>query len=687
MRNSFNIKNIIKLKKPRGRSKIWLICGLFVVFTAVFGVVDHTETYIKVAENTNKTLEDAGIPGFLRLPGEKDYSLGLDLVGGVRLVYSLDVSEISGGLEEQEEAVNSLRDVIERRVNAFGVREPLVQIQGRVPEARLIVELSGIDNPEEAIEEIGKTPFLEFKELRSDEGSEEYFAEVAEKYNKSAREQQEQQANGEDVQELVVRTGGVNEDGEVEIEEVIEAGKEDASEEGVGEKENEVGTEEVPTEDSASPSSEEEVIDEVASEEDSIAPIAELTTEGIATENENPDDVEENSDETTIEETVESEDDNNSEAVTVDDESEEVEEQEVVEITGEQVRDLCSSSGQEGNFNAFVLRSVLQQRDGEDYEDPCFVASGLDGRYLDNAEVRISSLGIVDIVLNFNKEGGDLFEEITENNVSKPVAIFLDNQLINSPNVQEKISGGTATVSGDFRTIEDIIKENNEEEDDEVRQQTNQLERARRLVSNLNAGALPVPIEIISQQQIGPSLGQKSVDGAMQAGMFGILAVFVFMIVVYRLSGILAVISLMFYISILLFVIKMFSVTLTLAGIAGIILSIGMAVDANVLVFERLREELKERDSEVPMRKLIDNAFRRTWSAILDGNLSTIITAIILYFFSTSFIKGFALTLGIGVVLSMFSAMIVTKYLMYLFTTPFFARRKLLWSRILKYDN
>ena len=143
------------------------------------------------------------------------------------------------------------------------------------------------------------------------------------------------------------------------------------------------------------------------------------------------------------------------------------------------------------------------------------------------------------------------------------------------------------------------------------------------------------------------------------------------MILMYRLSGILAVISLMFYVSILLFAIKMFSITLTLAGVAGIILSIGMAVDANVLVFERLREEIQGRDFSVPMRQLIDNAFRRTWSAVLDGNLSTIITAIILYAFSTSFIKGFAITLGVGVVLSMFSAMVVTKYMMYLFSTPF----------------
>ena len=174
-------KNLFRFHKPHGRKKVWLVCVLFVLIAIVCGVVSHTETYKKVAGSVNTELEDVGAPGFLRLPGEKDYSLGLDLVGGVRLVYEMDVYDI-GGDNERREAVNSLRDVIERRVNFLGVREPLVQVQGVVPNARLVVELSGIDNPEDAIEEIGKTPLLEFKKVRQGEDSKEYFENLAEKY-------------------------------------------------------------------------------------------------------------------------------------------------------------------------------------------------------------------------------------------------------------------------------------------------------------------------------------------------------------------------------------------------------------------------------------------------------------------------------------------------------------------------
>ncbi len=606
MRFSFNIKNILKFK-PRGRLRIWLICAFFILMTVLFGVIDHTATYDKVSEEINTTLADAGIPDFLRLPGGKDYSLGLDLVGGIRLVYDMDVDRL-GSISEKQEAVNSLRDVIERRVNFLGVREPLVQIQGKVPEARLVVELSGIDNPEEAIEEIGKTPLLEFKELRQGEGSDEYFEQVAVKYNKVAKEQQESE-----VQEVVVKTGPQKEDGSVEISEISDVNNTE--------------------EDDPIQDTEEDIQDVEKDKNDEAIENSKVATEEVEEEKETTEDIKEG-------------------------------EEENIEITGEQVKNLCLSPGQESNINAVVLRYALQQEDGDNYEDPCFVSSELDGRYLDKAEIRISSIGIIDIVLNFNKKGGELFAEITEKNTNKPLAIFLDDRLINSPNIQEKISGGVATITGSFT-----------------------LDSARDLVSNLNSGALPVPIDIISQQQIGPTLGKKSVDGSMSAGMFGIIAVFIFMVLVYRLSGIIAVLSLTFYISMLLFVVKMFSITLTLAGIAGIILSIGMAVDANVLVFERLREELKEKGKDVPLRRLIDNAFKRTWSAVLDGNLSTIITATILYVFSTSFIKGFAITLGIGVILSMFSAMVVTRYLMYLFSTPFFARKKWLWSRMLKYDN
>ena len=628
---------------PRGRVRIWLIFVLFVFVTVAMGVVNHTPTYNKVANSVNSSLEDVGTPDFLRLPGGKDYSLGLDLVGGIRLVYALDVSGIEGA-DAQAEAVRSLRDVIERRVNILGVREPLVQIQGVVPDARLIVELSDISDPEQAKEEIGKTPLLEFKELREEDDA--YYDAIAEKYTRLFKEQQtqEQTQDGQsDIQEITVRTGPADEEGNLEI---IEQSAEGVS--------NSVTIESPPPPPAES--------GDTAIEE--VRGIEEIELAHIAPEHNLPTDEGGNQDDRQDSETVNDQEQSGADSTTDETNSGDVEVvPEEFNRTGADIRAMCSSAGQEGS-EAVFLRFLLQQEDGDDYEDPCFVSSGLDGRYLDKAEIRIDDLGSRHIALNFNKEGGDLFEEITDRNTGEPLAIFLDNQLINSPTIQEKISGGSATITGNFS-----------------------LPEARELVSNLNAGALPVPITALAENQIGPNLGKQSVDGAMQAGIFGIIAVFVFMILVYRLSGMLAVLSLIFYIATLLFVIKMLSITLTLAGVAGIILSIGMAVDANVLVFERLREELKTKDKSIPMRKLIDSAFRRTWSAVLDGNLSTIITAMILYLFSTNFIKGFAVTLGIGVVLSMFSAMVITKYLMYLFSSPYFARKRWLWSRILKHHD
>jgi len=201
--------------------------------------------------------------------------------------------------------------------------------------------------------------------------------------------------------------------------------------------------------------------------------------------------------------------------------------------------------------------------------------------------------------------------------------------------VQGPITGGRAQITGDFT-----------------------LEEAKKLVQRLNAGALPVPIILISQQSIGASLGEISLAKSLKAILFGLIAVALFMIFYYRLPGILAVIALAIYTIIVLAIFKLIPVTLTLAGIAGFILSVGMAVDANVLIFERMREELKSGKS---LGGSIGDGFKRAWPSIRDGNISTLITAIILFWFGTSMIKGFALTLFFGVLTSMFTAIVITK--------------------------
>ena len=259
------------------------------------------------------------------------------------------------------------------------------------------------------------------------------------------------------------------------------------------------------------------------------------------------------------------------------------------------------------------------------------------------------------IGLRFNDEGTRMFEELTAAQTGRIIAIYLDNVPMSLPRVQEKISGGQAQITGEFT-----------------------LEEAKNLVRNLNAGALPVPVKLISQQTIGATLGEDSLQRSLRGGMWGVLLVIAFMIILYRFSGVLSVIALAFYTVTLLVIFKALPVTLTLPGIAGIILSIGMAVDANILVFERLREELNKEG--VAFLHALERSYERAWPSVRDGHASTLLTCLILFWFSTGFVKGFALTLGIGVAMSMFSAMIITKHLMRLFAGTRLTRWHV-WSR------
>ena len=290
-------------------------------------------------------------------------------------------------------------------------------------------------------------------------------------------------------------------------------------------------------------------------------------------------------------------------------------------------------------------------------EDPCFASTGLTGRYLERSSVATHpQTGQIEVTLQFNDEGSNLFAEITDRNVGSVVAIYLDQVPVSIPRVNEKIAGGSATISGSFS-----------------------IEEARELASNLNSGALPVPIQLISQQRIGASLGEKSLNDSYYAAFIGIVTLLIFLVIIYRFSGFLAVISLFVYLVFLLVIIKLVPVTLTLAGIAGLILSIGMAVDANVLIFERLKEEIGENTENI-MRS-IDIAFSRAWPSIRDGNFSTLITTIVLFFFSTSFVQGFALTLGLGILVSLFSALVFTKLLMKSFAGGKLGKFKKIWVR------
>ena len=390
------------------------------------------------------------------------FRLGLDLSGGTLLTYRADVSDV--GQSEIGDAMSSLRDVIERRVNLFGVSEPLVQVEqssglSGVNEHRLIVELPGVTNIEEAVAQLGETPLLEFKLLKP---------------------------------------------------EAITLGQED--------------------------------------------------------------------------------------------------------------------------LDALSLEEF----------DALYEPTGLTGRFLDGAQLQFgqggSNIGVANepvIVLSFDGEGADLFETITTDNVGSVLAIFLDGIPLTQPVIQGPIPGGQAVITGTFTP-----------------------EEARDLVRNLNFGALPVPIELEGTQTVGAALGGDILRGGVMAGLWGLGLVALFMIVWYRLPGLIAVVALGVYVTVVLSLFKLIPVTLTAAGIAGFILSIGMAVDANILIFERFKEE-RRKGKEI--HEAIKEGFARAWLSIRDGNLSTLITAVILFWFGTSVVEGFALTLGIGVLISMLTAISVTR--------------------------
>ncbi len=406
------------------------------------------------------------------------FKFGLDLAGGSQLVYVADVSNVDP--VEVPDLMSSLREVIERRINVFGVSEPNVQVEtssfvtGGTPEQRLIVELPGVTDLDEAIKQIGETPSLEFKLV-----DQEALAANAAIDNKPA------------------------------------------------------------------------------------------TTSGAIIGNE--------------------------------------------------------------------------QVNGEVLKDP-YVDTGLTGRYLKRAELVFgngSQAGLQNdptVSIEFNEEGAALFEKITKENTGEQLAIFLDGSLMSSPRINEGISGGRAIISGNF-TPED----------------------ARELVRNLNFGALPVPIVLDSTQTIGSTLGEEALHAGVYAGAVGFLLLAVFMVLWYRLPGVIAVLALVMYVVMMLALFKLIPVVLTAAGIAGLILSVGLAVDANILIAERIKEELREGKS---VEDAIKEGFDRAWLAIRDSNIAHIIAGVILFWFGTALIKGFALVFSVGVIVSMISAISISRTLL-----------------------
>jgi protein-export membrane protein SecD len=665
-------------------SRVRLTVAAIVIAAVVLMLFDFPQIWDKSVDALNSKLGTEFVH-FKNIP----FRLGLDLQGGTQLVYEADTSKIT---DSKSEAVEGLRDVVERRVNAFGVSEPVVQVNKSQDKYRILVELAGISDVNEAIKMIGETPLLEFKEANT-EPQRELTAEekkTLETYNKDAKAKIEKALKeslaGKDFAEAAKEytesdigkeiggdLGWINKSGEyfflIDAASKTEVGKVypkvidqagasyviKVNETREGDKEVKANHLLICFAGATSCTSE-------TSKEDALKQIQELKAK--ATPKNFVQLVKENSTEPGADtgggdlgwfgkdQMVKP----FSDAVfamdkgTVSD---------VVET--DFGYHLIYKADEKPIIDYKVSNIVVKKQQESDILPPAdaWKSTGLTGKNLKTSLVEFDpNTREPNVALRFDDEGKKLFAEITRKNIGKQVAIFVDGSVVSSPNVSEAITGGEAVITGKFDIAE-----------------------AKDLVRRLNAGALPVPIKLVSQQTVGASLGSESLQKSLFAGLIGYLAVILFMIFYYRLPGVLASIALIIYGVLVLFIFKSIPVTLTLSGIAGFILSVGMAVDANILIFERTKEELR---IGKPLGTAIEEGFKRAWPSIRDSNVTTLISCFVLAWFGTSIVKGFAITLGIGVICSMFSAIVVTRHLLGLLSTEKIAQRMWLFGNIQK---
>lgn len=614
---------------------------------------------------------DAALGFHLPYVPESQFRLGLDLQGGAHLVYEADMSAIAEG--ERTDALSGVRDVVERRVNAFGVSEPIVQTTANAGHYRIIIDLPGVTNVAEAVRQIGETPVLTFRvpdEEIDYEASPEQQAQID-----SA--QITERENALDVLDLAL--DNPDNFGALALEHSIDAATKDnngyigfvtADDEefgGLVARIEEDGLGRGIIDGLYEGTSRMHVVNYLSRKIDT-EPLAAHILVCYAGAQSCTNERTQAEAQTIIEDIATRINKGNFDDLALqysDDESNKESGGDLGYIQrGEMVKDFEDAvygirNGEisgvvETDFGYHLIyRSTSRQV--KSYEiahiempwttlsdvfiiDP-WVNTELSGKHVKHASVAFDpNTGTPYILLDFNEEGADLFTALTEANIGKTIGIFLDGEAITTPTVQQAIYGGQASITGGFT-----------------------IDEAKLLAQRLNAGALPVPITVVSQQTIGPALGQASLDKSVKAGLVGFALIALFMVSYYRLPGFLAVVALGFYAVINLALYKLFGVTITLAGIAGFVLSLGIAVDANVLIFERLKEELRA-GRDLPTA--VDEAFRRAWPSIRDGNLTTLIATAVLYWIGEGFIRGFALTLTIGVLVSMFSAMIVTRTLM-----------------------
>ena len=312
----------------------------------------------------------------------------------------------------------------------------------------------------------------------------------------------------------------------------------------------------------------------------------------------------------------------------------------IVELPG--VRDTNQAIGLIGQTAQLVFAET-----GEE-EDPGIKPTDLTGADLKSAQVVFDqTTGKPSVSLEFTEEGTEKFALLTELNIGKPLPILLDNNLVSAPIVQEKITGGSAQITGDFS-----------------------LDQARNLAIQLNAGALPIPVKLVEQRTVGATLGAESVERSLRAGLIGLFMVLLFMVLMYGKLGLIADLALLIFGVLTLALYKLIPVVLTLPGIAGFLLSVGMAVDSNILIFERFKEEAAKRD----FQNALEVSFGRAWDSIRDANVATLVTAFILanpfdwqFLHTSGPVRGFAITLALGIAISLFTGVVVSRNLLRVF--------------------
>ncbi len=645
--------------KPWGRRVVTIV---FLVSTLVGGVYNFPSLWNQSAGFVQA--KTGWSPPVVSLSG---FRLGLDLQGGTHLTYEADMSQIPE--DRRLEALEGVRDVIERRANAFGVAEPVVQTSTTGGTYRLIVELAGVLDVGEAIALIGETPVLEFKSPGQNLDREPTQEELDQLKAVNATQRAAAQAildrarAGENFDDLV-REASIEKDKDTRLG-VVDGVTGDSyfSEyatmiEGRGLKPGQLNWNLLENDDGISIFkyvSKGDQMQALLSHilvcfegktgcQDPIPAIEASTKINQIKDQANPANFADLAKQYSTDGSAQAGGSLGYASLDgyVPTFASAASALKVGEISGVVETDFgyhLIYKADEKTVPTYTIQRVLMKLSNiYDIvpESSPWVNTELSGKDLERAAVEFDQdTQAPYVALTFNGEGADLFGRLTEKYVNQPIAIFLDGSPISTPVVKQAIYGGKAVITGDFT-----------------------IDEAKLLAQRLNAGALPVPVTLLSQQTVGPTLGLISLQKSVTAALIGFTLVALYMIAWYRFSGAVAVFALVLFAVLNLASYKIFGVTITLASVAGFVLSLGMAVDGNVLILERFKEEYASGRDFV---SAVDEAFRRAWSAIRDGNLTTLIAAAVLYWYSTSFVRGFALTLAIGVVLSMFSAITVSR--------------------------